>query len=182
VTEEYRTIATLHAAGVPVPRPVLVEDAADGRHPAFAVVDWVDGQPIGGVPAFRDAALCRRLAEILAAIHAAPAERFPHLPGSNSTIPEQQLTDLRIREREWRDSGAVNPIVEYALHWLRANVAASDGPRCLVHGDYRPHNVLGVGREVTAVVDWEHTRIGTAAEDLAYFRPPPRPCRRGTTS
>ena len=171
VAEEYQTIATVHAAGVPVPRPVLFEDALDGGHPAFSVVDWVDGQPIGGVPAFRDAALCRRLAEILAAIHAVPPERFSHLPGWNSTIPDRQLAALEIREREWRDAGAANPVVEYALHWLRANITASDGPHCLVHGDFRPHNVLGVDREVTAVLDWEHSKIGAAAEDLAYFRP-----------
>jgi Ecdysteroid kinase-like family len=53
-----------------------------------------------------------------------------------------------------------------------AYLAADDGPRGLVHGDYRLDNMLfgldGAERPLT-VVDWQTVTWGSAMTDLAYF-------------
>jgi hypothetical protein len=60
-------------------------------------------------------------------------------------------------------------LVESFDGWM---AVAAEGPRGLVHGDYRLDNLLfgeaGAPRPVT-VVDWQTVAWGSAATDLAYF-------------
>lgn len=42
-------------------------------------------------------------------------------------------------------------------------------PQCLLHGDLRLDNVFFQGDEVRALIDWQLTRFGPAAVDVAYF-------------
>lgn len=59
--------------------------------------------------------------------------------------------------------------------WLAANLArwaerASDGPRTVVHGDFRLDNILFGGADGrAAVVDWQTVTVGNGTADVAYF-------------
>ncbi len=51
-------------------------------------------------------------------------------------------------------------------------LAAPDGPRCLVHGDFRLDNILfGTGDPAPAIttVDWQTVSFGFPLADIAYF-------------
>lgn len=55
---------------------------------------------------------------------------------------------------------------------LAGLIAEADGPRTIVHGDYRIDNMLfGDGRSAPAVsvVDWQTVSLGIGASDAAYF-------------
>jgi aminoglycoside phosphotransferase (APT) family kinase protein len=42
-------------------------------------------------------------------------------------------------------------------------------PLSIVHGDFNPANFLYADRKVTALIDWENTRIGDPREDLGWM-------------
>lgn len=42
-------------------------------------------------------------------------------------------------------------------------------PLCLVHGDFNPANFLYQDGKVTALIDWENSRIGDPREDLGWM-------------
>jgi hypothetical protein len=47
-----------------------------------------------------------------------------------------------------------------------------DGPRCLIHGDFRPDNMMfgtALGGYPVAVVDWQSYGLGCCMADVAYF-------------
>jgi aminoglycoside phosphotransferase (APT) family kinase protein len=45
----------------------------------------------------------------------------------------------------------------------------ADGPPTLLHGDYRLANMLFVGPELEAVIDWEIWSVGDPRSDLAWL-------------
>jgi len=65
-------------------------------------------------------------------------------------------------------------------HWIevgealvgRGNPEPPSGPRCLVHHDYRPDNMMfataGGGRAFT-MLDWQSVSLGVGPTDVAYF-------------
>ena len=68
-------------------------------------------------------------------------------------------------------------------HWIEVGEALSSsgwgaygerhtGPRCLVHHDFRPDNMMfgtaAGGRPIT-VLDWQSVTYGAGATDIAYF-------------
>lgn len=52
--------------------------------------------------------------------------------------------------------------------WLRRNKPRSL-PLSIVHGDFNPANFLYADGKVTALIDWENTRIGDPREDLGWM-------------
>ncbi|MFV0463926.1 MAG: phosphotransferase family protein, partial [Nostocoides sp.] len=59
------------------------------------------------------------------------------------------------------------PTIDYAVSWLRRNVACS--PRlALVHGDYRIGNFMLRDGKIVAVFDWELAHVSDPVEDIAY--------------
>jgi aminoglycoside phosphotransferase (APT) family kinase protein len=61
------------------------------------------------------------------------------------------------------------PSMQRLGNWLAANVPAQ-GRTTIVHGDYRPNNILVHPTEprVLAVLDWELSTLGDPMCDLAY--------------
>jgi aminoglycoside phosphotransferase (APT) family kinase protein len=60
------------------------------------------------------------------------------------------------------------PLLERCFAWLRHNLRPT-GPSVIVHGDPGPGNALQDEHGVAAVIDWEFTHAGDAAEDWAYL-------------
>ena len=65
------------------------------------------------------------------------------------------------------------PELAFVLGWLRAN-APSNAVTTLVHGDFKPGNVLVADGRVTAVLDWETAHLGDPHEDLGWVTNPLR--------
>ena len=55
-----------------------------------------------------------------------------------------------------------------AFLWLRRN-KPRPAPLGVVHGDFNPANFLYADGKVTALIDWENTRIGDPREDLGWM-------------
>jgi aminoglycoside phosphotransferase (APT) family kinase protein len=64
--------------------------------------------------------------------------------------------------------GPVDPVVVFAIEWLKSHVPAWDGAATLVHGDAGPSNFMFRDGEVVALIDWELTHFGDPLEDFAW--------------
>jgi aminoglycoside phosphotransferase (APT) family kinase protein len=67
--------------------------------------------------------------------------------------------------------GAPFYVMERVAAWLAQHVPASPAPT-IVHGDYRPGNVMlapGAPARVAAIFDWEMATIGDPLADVGYL-------------
>lgn len=143
----------------------------DGLGEGF-IMDKAEGETLPhkilGKPEFAEAEsrLTEQCALELWRIHNMVPE---NLPEPLEYLSPAQLIDQQ-RERYDEIGGAI-PIFEYAFHWLQSNAPASD-VRKIVHGDFRMGNLMITSSGLSAVLDWELTRLGDPIQDLAYLCTP----------
>ncbi|MGH7278411.1 MAG: phosphotransferase [Candidatus Rokuibacteriota bacterium] len=179
VEREYRVLTALQGTGVPVPRTYVLCEDADVIGTAFYLMQYVEGR------LFRDAALP----------DATPAERAAIYESMNDVLARLHRADWQALglgdfgkpgnyyarqihrwTQQYRASETETvPSMERLIEWLPAHVPADD-QTTLVHGDYRPGNMLVHPTEprVAAVLDWELSTLGHPLADLAYFCMPYR--------
>jgi aminoglycoside phosphotransferase (APT) family kinase protein len=174
VDREYRVITALQGSGVPVPRThVLCEDPAVLGTP-FYLMDCVHGRVFADPllpdlsPADRTA-LYDQFAEILARLHrvafqAVGLEDFGRPGNYFARQIHRWTTQYRASETEKIEA------MERLMVWLPENIP-SDDTVTLVHGDFRPGNMVVHPTEprVLAVLDWELSTLGHPLGDLSYF-------------
>ena len=174
VDREYRVLAALAAhTTVPVPKPYVLceDDAVIGT--MFYVMDCVHGR------IFRDANLPG----------ATPPERRALYDSMNDVLAQLHLVDWKAvgladfgrpgdyyarQIHRWSQQYRASETekieaMERLMEWLPKNIPASTETR-LVHGDYRPGNMIVHPTEprVVAVLDWELSTLGHPMADLAY--------------
>ncbi|MBO0853109.1 MAG: phosphotransferase family protein [Nocardia sp.] len=173
VVREWRIID--HLADSPVPVAPVVGCCTDHTVTGadFYVMEFVDGvvltddQTLAQVPRERRVAASEDFVDTLVAIHAVSTETGPlaefRRPGS---YLERQL-------RRWSrqlEAGKVGP----GPIWEVCELLSRDIPEQkwtgIVHGDYRPGNLLtGSDGKVQAVLDWELWTVGDVLADLGWL-------------
>lgn len=149
---EFELLEWLHARGLPVPRPLLLDlSRAVSARPFFVMEHVEGGREIADVS---DA--LPRVAELLARVHGLPLEDVPPLP-----------------EREDPVAGLLE-FLPPGHDALRARLV-DDPPRlsprrALLHGDYWPGNLLWRERELVGLIDWEDAALGDPLSDVACCR------------
>ena len=164
---EYALLAATAAAGVAVPKPVLLLEPDDRLGSGF-VMQRIEGETIPR-RILRDAeyqlvrpGLARQCGTIAAGIHATDTATLPELPLLDATAQIEQFAALLDM------LGEPHPALELGLRWLAEHVPPSAAPR-LVHGDFRNGNLIIGPDGVRAVLDWELAHLGDAAEDLGWL-------------
>jgi aminoglycoside phosphotransferase (APT) family kinase protein len=159
---------------VPVPRMVALCEDTDVIGTKFYVMEFVEGRVLPEVlmPTFSPAersAVYADLARVLAALHqvkpdAVGLESF----GRPGNYYARQISRW---SKQYVASQTV-PIeaMDRLMEWLPANIPESD-ETVVVHGDYRPGNVLIHPEEprIVAVLDWELSTLGHPLADLGYL-------------
>ena len=117
-------------------------------------------------------AVAEEFLQALARWHAIPAEAFEAVGLKRPDSAEAQaLMDLDHLEAAYRAArSAPAPLLEFALRWLRRNVPAEQGRTVLVQGDTGPGQFLFAEGRLTAVIDWELSKLGDPMYDLACVR------------
>ena len=173
VDREYRVITALGRTGVPVPRTwVLCEDeTVIGT--AFYLMDCVHGRvfpdpALPGVSPVERGAMYDSMNEVLARLHTVDYASIGlgdyGKPGNYFSRQIHRWTSqYRASETERFES------MERLIEWLPAHLP-SDDTTTLVHGDFRPGNLIMHPTEprVAAVLDWELSTLGHPLADLAY--------------
>lgn len=74
--------------------------------------------------------------------------------------------DRQLQQFDWFLSQYTDPLISYAVQWLRRHAPQDVERICLVQGDTGPVNFMFEDDRVTAIVDWEWGHWGDPMEDL----------------
>lgn len=178
-SEEFAVLRALEATAVPAPRVRWLD--ADGTYlgrPSLIMVrepGVCDYYVVNGDrPLATRLMLARQFCDLLATIHTldwagAGMGAFLPDPGRRAAHHELDRWEAVLR----RDQLEPHPELELVLGWLRHT--APDGARTvLVHGDFKPGNVLLDGDRIVALLDWELAHLGDPMEDLGWITQPLR--------
>ena len=173
VSLEFEVLRRVHAAGIRVPQPLLVESSSEILGAPFIVVGRVQGRTIGNIFDPPSEQPVRELADQLGRIHALDKDHFVGLPGmTERSYTTAQLRDdlTRFRSGIERLGSPLPALVRFALDWLDRTVDQVRGRQSLVHGDCGWHNNLVEGEHLTAVLDWEMFHLGNPCLDLGWMK------------
>jgi aminoglycoside phosphotransferase (APT) family kinase protein len=176
VVDEENLLRRLHAEGLIVPEPLLIEPTGKVLGKPFLVVPAFPGKPPGAhfliLPKSDEAFL--QLADQLGRLHALPIGDFLAM----GSIQEANYTEAELRESLATYRAAIeeqdlapSELLSAAFAWLDENAPRmSCVPRALVHADAGFHNMLVDGHRLVVMLDWELAHIGNPAYDLGYIR------------
>jgi len=164
---EARVMRAMEREGIPVPHV-----HAFCKEPAGIVMDRLPGQAnlaTADSDAQRTAVLADYV-DVLARLHAVPADRFD---GLGLTVAEGEeglgLGDLDDWIRNYRrDKSRPEPEVEFLLAWLLRNVPKGRTKKSLLCAD--AGQFLFEGDRVTGLIDLELAYVGDPAADLGSLR------------
>lgn len=117
--------------------------------------------------------LARQICDLLVLVHQTDTQAtdLRDVLVTPSDPPAQQLEQWESVLRA--DQAEPYPEIELALRWLEKTAPAPSGIG-LVHGDFKPGNILFRSGKITALLDWELAHIGDPAEDLGWVTQPLR--------
>ena len=167
VVHEFSVLREVHAAGVPVPKPLWVEEDTSHFGTAIMAVEFCPGAPGRELPAEPNTRMSWTLsfAEVLAKLHGMPGKP----PRDVRDLVRSELDSMR--ERFTTMKRLPYPGVEFGIRWLFDHIEDLAGrPVCRTHGDLAFHNVLIHEDRVRAALDWEFTHFCDPAEDLVYIK------------
>ena len=165
---QYQLLELVHREGIPVPEPVFEFEPADELDRGY-VVAFVEGETLPRrlleAPAYANARarFCTEAGEILARLHAID----PAAAGFLADTPDS-LDPIGAQLARLDFYGEAHPALELGVRWLERH-RPPPAPRVLLHGDFRTGNMLMGPDGIHAVLDWECSHLGGAAEDLGWL-------------
>jgi aminoglycoside phosphotransferase (APT) family kinase protein len=148
--------------GTRLGRPSLIMDLAPGMCDNYVLN--------GSRPLEQRVELAHELYDLLSAIHSLDPARFAlDDPGPKAALVALDHWDGELRKVQLEPE----PELAFVIDWLRTH-APTNERTTLVHGDFKPGNVLLDGDQWTAVLDWETAHLGDPHEDLGWVTNPLR--------
>jgi aminoglycoside phosphotransferase (APT) family kinase protein len=161
-------IAAVDLTGRRLERPSVVMERSPGRAHR-AVLRERDPLRLGLEGRL---ALAGSLADLLADVHAIePTDRYRDALG-HPPDDAASAEILRWEAEVERVKVEPQPELVYVAGWLWEHRPAPPERTVVVHGDFRPANVLVEDGRVTALLDWEFAHLGDPAEDLGWYTAP----------
>jgi aminoglycoside phosphotransferase (APT) family kinase protein len=161
--QEYTLLSRLHRAGLPVPAAIDLDDSGEVAGAPYLVMEYIDGAA-KFAPETLDRALTY-LAEQLVTIHAVDvaALDLPFLPAHSAGVSGTVWAEPDQPNGSWEE-GRIRSTLQHV--WpLPERV-----PPAVLHGDFRPGNVLWRHGRIVGVLDWENATLGDPLADLATSR------------
>jgi aminoglycoside phosphotransferase (APT) family kinase protein len=176
---EIAVLSALGRSSVPVPRlrwadvdgtrlgrPAIIMDLADGVC-EYMVLN-------GDRPLERRIAIARQLCDRLADLHltdwrALGLADVLEDPGSQAALRAAEYWEGVLRGAQLE----AEPELDLVIDWLKRHAPVSQ-ITTLVHGDFKPGNVLMRGDEVATILDWETAHLGDPLEDIGWVTNPLR--------
>ena len=170
---EHKIISGVGQTAVPVPQAIaLCADETVNEAP-FYVMSYEEGAVLHSadesalVPAAERVPLSRRVADVLAELHAIEPDDVGL--GDLGRREDYLGRQLRRWKRQWEQSKTRElPIMDEVAAELEARKPDQVGS-AIVHGDYRLGNMLSAGGDIVAVLDWELCTLGDAMADVGYL-------------
>jgi aminoglycoside phosphotransferase (APT) family kinase protein len=180
--DEFLLLKALNGTGLPVPRVYWIDRNGEWLNRPAVVLARCPGSDDrallstrgkAGLDEDRRVSIAADMVDLLARIHRLnPAELDlpPSLlrgagPPARAELDKQQAAALA-------DETIPSIELRAAAWWLRDNLPDPPSRAVLVHGDFRPANLLVDKGHVTALLDWEFAHVGDPAEDLGWYLAP----------
>lgn len=169
--QEFALLKAAFAAGVSVPEPLLLCEAASVIGAPFFIMRRIEGLAAAH-RVVRSDTLCggreqavAALGGELARIHAIRAT----LPFLALHPPQPPMLRFVAEMRGHLDAGGTpRPVLEWGLRWLERR-APQPSDIVLCHNDFRTGNLMLTEHGITGVLDWEFAAYGDRHEDLGWF-------------
>jgi aminoglycoside phosphotransferase (APT) family kinase protein len=175
---EFELLRALSVTDLPVAHVYVSDDGSRLTRPAM-IVDRLPGRAHRGV--LRDSdplelgaagrlALARTLPVLLAGVHSVDVAGL----AINEVLPDPSHDPAREELRRWvAELDAVelgpHPALRATIGWLTRHVPPPSDRVCLVHGDFRPANILIDEGRISALLDWELAHLGDTHDDLGWY-------------
>ncbi len=178
IGREYEIMRRLRDTPIPTPVPVTICDDESVLGDSFFIMTSLDGEtvPLGSnlperfrTPAARER-VSHQLIDTLADVHLVDIEPFEGVC-EYVTAREQVVYGMERLDAATSVTGHDVPTLRSVGEWLLQN-APSNLETTLIHGDYRPGNILFTGEdrpEITGVLDWEAAKLGDPLTELGYL-------------
>jgi len=176
---EGAVLRALESTAIPAPRVRWLDPTGEELGRPAVVMDLeagiCDGWVLNGArPLEARVAMAHEMYDLLADIHLVDwrALGLGHVlddPGSQAGLAAIDHWEGELRRVQLE----AEPELEIALVWLREHAPTSP-VTTLVHGDFKPGNVLLQGDRVTCVLDWETVHLGDPLEDIGWVTNPLR--------
>ncbi|NMH98226.1 phosphotransferase family protein [Pseudonocardia sp. K10HN5] len=150
-------------------RPTMIVERYEGAAHR-AVLRSADPLRLG---ADRQRALAERLCEVLATLHLVDVDATGIRGDLEDPGPDPADHELTRWEREL-DAQELEPqpALRAAAAWLRDHLPPRPARTVVVHGDFRPANVLVHSGELALLLDWELAHLGDPLDDLGWYTTP----------
>jgi len=149
-------------------RPAMLVERCEGRDDRFLLTN----RNVAGIDVATRVNLARQMAELLAKVHSVDVEGL-QLPEKLRESGKETVAEQLDRAVRGCRAQEVEPSVELRLAewWLCENIPQPAG-KVLVHGDFRPANMLVADGRITALLDWELAYVGDPLADLGWYLAP----------
>jgi aminoglycoside phosphotransferase (APT) family kinase protein len=185
VTREFFMIQLMRNSGLPTAEPLWLEADARPLGCRFIVSRKAQGRVYGGALGSDEKLPAAAVQSVMSAfvqmhnIRIAPGDALARKSHLEEWLPHagslRATTEFYVNEwlpRLIRRTGIpASPQVERALKWLRQHVPDSNETPVILHGDFSFNNLIIGDAGVTAVLDWESSRLGDPAEDIIWTQP-----------
>ena len=176
-TDRRLEVAVLQAlAATDLPVPVVLWSDLDGQHferPAVIMrraEGTCDYRVLNSdAPLQERVEMAKRFCHLLARVHGTDlgATGLDQILPTPPTGGASEAVDLWLSTLHER-VGFPCPELESAAVWLKRRAPMNEHP-ALVHGDFKPGNMLLTDGHVSALLDWETAHIGDPHEDLGWI-------------
>lgn len=174
VDREFRVIAALSNSDVPVPKALHLCEDESVIGQMFYVMDYVSGKVFTDITmpectAEQRTSAYLSSASVLSKLHAVD---YRAVGLASFGKPDHYVARQIARWSKQYELSKTEKCeaMDELIAWLPAN-DPDDNRSSIVHGDYRPGNLIFSNEDttVTAVLDWELSTIGHPLADLGYF-------------
>ena len=181
VAQEFHMIQLMQKAGLPIAEPLWLESNSGLLGTQFIVSRKASGKTYGGNLG-SDEALSPELVQSIIAtfikmhrIKVDPADPLAQQSHLKEWLPHRSIREATLycvkefMPRLIRLTGIpVSPLLVRGLKWLEGNIPDADEPPVVIHIDFALNNLIIDNDQITAVLDWESSRLGDPAEDIIW--------------
>ena len=170
IGREYRLLADVGKAGLPVPAVLHLEEDATVVGGRFMLMSYVEGEiynlsdPRLTADAEMLASIQEQFVDNLVRVHETPQTVFPQYADG----PEAARAQVAVCRRRMLDTDLLPaPIMRHALDTL--DRLAPPAQRIgLLHGDFRLPNLKWHEGKLSGILDWELATVGDPLADIAF--------------